>query len=124
MHIVLDPNVKDLYCRRRWDPEQYEAGMERLNEVVGLEYPIYSSFHPNQDFHSLMITTDPQNLQALTKCRQLLQPYDQQCPPLVAMVVLFFSTLFSRSNRKTRLAALPVTNSSSTWILDQSPRTM
>ena len=32
--LVLDPNVKDLYCRHRWDSEQYEAGMKRLEEVV------------------------------------------------------------------------------------------
>ena len=32
--LVLDPNVKDLYCRHRWDLEQYEAGMKRLEEVV------------------------------------------------------------------------------------------
>lgn len=32
--IVLDPNVKDLYCRHRWEPEQYTAGMTRLQEVV------------------------------------------------------------------------------------------
>ena len=62
MCLVLDPNVKDLYCRRRWDPEQYEAGMERLNEVIGLEYLSHWSFCSNRDFHSLMITTDPQNL--------------------------------------------------------------
>jgi hypothetical protein len=31
---VLDPTIKDLYCRHRWEPEQYAAGMRRLEEVV------------------------------------------------------------------------------------------
>ena len=31
---MLDPNVKHLYCRSRWEPEHYEAGMKRLEEVV------------------------------------------------------------------------------------------
>jgi len=30
--LVLDPNVKDLYCRHQWDLEQYAAGMTRLEE--------------------------------------------------------------------------------------------
>ncbi|KAG6806576.1 hypothetical protein H0H92_010774, partial [Tricholoma furcatifolium] len=36
--VVLDPNVKDLYCRARWEPEQFELGMERLNEVFDQYY--------------------------------------------------------------------------------------
>ena len=32
--IVLDPNVKHLYCQSRWEPEQYEAGMKQLEDVV------------------------------------------------------------------------------------------
>jgi len=32
--IVLDPNVKHLYCRSRWEPEQYTADMKRLGHVV------------------------------------------------------------------------------------------
>jgi len=36
--LVLDPNVKDLYCRRRWEPEQYQAGMKRLEEVFDHYY--------------------------------------------------------------------------------------
>jgi hypothetical protein len=31
---VLDPNVKDLYCRHRWETDQFDAGMRRLGEVV------------------------------------------------------------------------------------------
>ena len=32
--VVLNLNVKHLYCQSQWESEQYEAGMERLNEVV------------------------------------------------------------------------------------------
>jgi hypothetical protein len=32
--LVLDPNVKDLYFRGRWNSEQYSAGMQLLEEVV------------------------------------------------------------------------------------------
>jgi len=31
---VLDPNVKDTYTRRQWDPTQHEAGMEQLETMV------------------------------------------------------------------------------------------
>ena len=31
---VLDPNVKDLYFKHRWNEEQYAAGMRQLEEVV------------------------------------------------------------------------------------------
>jgi len=31
---VLDPNVKDLYCRHCWETEQFDVGMGRLEEVV------------------------------------------------------------------------------------------
>jgi hAT family C-terminal dimerisation region len=31
---VLDPIVKDLYCRHRWEMDQFNAGMRRLGEVV------------------------------------------------------------------------------------------
>jgi hypothetical protein len=31
---VLDPNVKDLYFRHRWNGEQFAAGMRQLKEVV------------------------------------------------------------------------------------------
>ena len=37
MSVVLDPNVKDLYCRHHWEPDQYAAGMRRLEEVVSLD---------------------------------------------------------------------------------------
>jgi hypothetical protein len=30
---VLDPNVKDLYCRHRWESHQYTAGLRRLEDV-------------------------------------------------------------------------------------------
>jgi hypothetical protein len=36
--IVLDPNIKHLYCRARWEREQYEAGMKRLEDVVSLQF--------------------------------------------------------------------------------------
>ena len=32
--LVLDPNVKDLYFRARWDSVRYNAGMKELGEVV------------------------------------------------------------------------------------------
>jgi hypothetical protein len=32
--LVLDPNVKHLYCRSRWEAEHYEAGMKQLEQVV------------------------------------------------------------------------------------------
>src|ERR1700761_1378559 len=32
--LVLDPNVKDLYFRGRWNSKQYAAGMNQLEEVV------------------------------------------------------------------------------------------
>jgi hypothetical protein len=32
--LVLDPNIKDLYCRHRWEQDQYDAGIQRLEEVV------------------------------------------------------------------------------------------
>jgi hypothetical protein len=32
--LVLDPNIKDMYFRSRWDSEQYDAGMKELEEVV------------------------------------------------------------------------------------------
>ena len=42
MLVVLDPNVKDLYCRHQWEPEQYAAGMAKLEEVVNIftHFPI------------------------------------------------------------------------------------
>lgn len=36
--LVLDPNVKDLYCRSRWSADQYDAGMERLKELFDQYY--------------------------------------------------------------------------------------
>jgi len=33
-HLVLDPNVKDLYCRHRWEQEQYDKGISCLEAVV------------------------------------------------------------------------------------------
>lgn len=33
-HLVLDPNVKDLYCRHRWEQEQYDKGIRSLEAVV------------------------------------------------------------------------------------------
>jgi hypothetical protein len=39
---VLDPNVKDLYFRHRWDPDQYDTGMRWLEEVVRKIHPILS----------------------------------------------------------------------------------
>ena len=32
--LVLDPNVKDLYCCHRWDKDQYDAGIKCLEGVV------------------------------------------------------------------------------------------
>jgi hypothetical protein len=34
LFVVLDPNVKDLYCRSCWSADEYAAGLERLKEVV------------------------------------------------------------------------------------------
>ena len=31
---VLDPNVKDMYFRHRWDTEQYSASMKQLEDAV------------------------------------------------------------------------------------------
>jgi hypothetical protein len=31
--IVSDPNVKDLYCRHRWEPDQYVVGMASLEAI-------------------------------------------------------------------------------------------
>ncbi|KAG6864101.1 hypothetical protein C0991_012481, partial [Blastosporella zonata] len=36
--LVLDPNVKDLYCCHRWEPEQYEAGLDQLGQVFDKYY--------------------------------------------------------------------------------------
>jgi hypothetical protein len=35
---VLDPNVKDLYCRHRWEPDQYAAGMASLEATFDEYY--------------------------------------------------------------------------------------
>ena len=32
--IVLDLNVKHLYCQSQWEPKQYKAGMKWLEDVV------------------------------------------------------------------------------------------
>ena len=40
---MLDPNIKDVYFRSRWEPEQFEAGMERLEEVVSPSLHIFLS---------------------------------------------------------------------------------
>lgn len=42
--LVLDPNVKDLYCLHRWEKQQYEAGMRCLETVVGILNIILSGF--------------------------------------------------------------------------------
>ena len=34
LHLVLDPNVKDLYCHHRWEQEQYDRGISCLEAVV------------------------------------------------------------------------------------------
>ena len=37
IRIALDPNIKDVYCRVRWEPDQYAAGMRRMEEVVRVD---------------------------------------------------------------------------------------
>ncbi|KAM6491794.1 hypothetical protein JOM56_012834 [Amanita muscaria] len=36
--LVLDPNVKNLYCRHKWEPEEYKAGMACLDKVFDNYY--------------------------------------------------------------------------------------
>ncbi|KAH9972369.1 hypothetical protein BJV77DRAFT_1074894 [Russula vinacea] len=36
--ICLDPNIKDLYCCHCWEPDQYAAGMTKLEEVFNEYY--------------------------------------------------------------------------------------
>jgi hypothetical protein len=50
LHLVLDPNVKDLYCRHRWEQEQYDRGISCLEAVVravlyNVSY-LKTKFHP------------------------------------------------------------------------------
>ena len=39
--IVLDPNVKHLYCRTWWECEQYKAGMKQLEDVLTFISPSF-----------------------------------------------------------------------------------
>jgi hypothetical protein len=48
--LVLDPNVKDLYFRGRWNSEQYATGMNQLEEVVS---------HVTWCKHWAVLFTDP-----------------------------------------------------------------
>ena len=32
--LVLNPNIKDLYYHHRWEPDQYDAGIQWLKEVI------------------------------------------------------------------------------------------
>ena len=80
--VVLDPNVKDLYCRHWWEPEQYTAGMTRLEEVVSwfsLFYVVALNLTPV----SLMSTM------SLQKCRQSHQ--DMKPTPAKACTVYSMS---------------------------------
>lgn len=64
---VLDPNVKDLYCRRRWDPNQYESGIKRLEEVVSLNTYLF-----NQGLIDVYSSTNITHRLCLSPCLSLL----------------------------------------------------
>lgn len=92
---VLDPNVKDLYCRRRWEPEQYQAGMERLKEVVSL---CTSHRRATQwSGYSLTITTSPRNSQQKCQLAQVTQKVT--CSTSMCHFYRFLTCLFHQLRR-------------------------
>jgi len=54
--IVLDPNVKHLYCKSQWEPEQYQAGMKQLEDVVSANpFLLRKCTEPLFQFHQYYI---------------------------------------------------------------------
>lgn len=120
MFEVLDLNVKDLYCRHRWEPEQYEAGMKRLEEVVSLDaftpalnrYLIIFSLMnitghlsllphlilPQELLQEISMVRSGESAQSF-KCSELTLPKQLL---LITMAALTFLRLFSHSSKKKR----------------------